>query len=353
MTLLFSLSIPPDLQEELEKRVEKGEVVPLDELRRKYVPNSADITALQSWLKAQGFQDIQIAQDGTGIYASANVAQIERTLQVKMVRVTKDGLTYTAAQNAPSLPADVGNGVQAIIGLQPFRRAHKHSSKRSPKKLNRASVITDRGNRMSLSPNVENAPPYLVQEILRAYNADGLTVTGKGQTIAILIDTVPADADLTAFWKLNGVECTLDQIEKINVNEVPLPAPEGEETLDVEWASGIAPGAKIRIYASGSLEFVELDRALDRILGDLPDQPRMRQLSISLGLGETFLGGPNGEVATQHHKFLRLAAAGVNVFVSSGDAGSNPDESGHSSTGATQAEYEASDPSIIGWGAQR
>jgi kumamolisin len=89
---------------------------------------------------------------------------------------------------------------------------------------------------------------------------------------------------------------------------------------------------------------------LFQIIADLQSQPGMRQLSISLGLGETFMGGPQGEVATQHQKFLRLAAAGVNVFVSSGDAGSNPDDTGHSSTGPTQAEYESSDSSVIGVG---
>src|SRR5690349_11181774 len=47
-----------------------------------------------------------------------------------------------------------------------------------------------------------------------------------------------------------------------------------------------------------------------------------------------------GEVAAQHQKFLRLAAAGVNVFVSSGDAGSNPDQTGHGTGGPLQAEYE-------------
>src|SRR5207247_9575085 len=130
----------------------------------------------------------------------------------------------------------------------------------------------------------------------------------------------------------------------------PLQAPEGEETLDVEWSSGIARGATIRVYASGSLQFVDLDRALDRIIADLPTHPGMRQLSISLGLGETFLGGPTGEVAVQHQKFLRLAAAGVNVFVSSGDAGSNPDQTGHGSGGPLQAEYEASEPAVIGVG---
>ena len=45
----------------------------------------------------------------------------------------------------------------------------------------------------------------------------------------------------------------------------------------------------------------------------------MRQLSLSFGLSEAFMGGPKGEVAVQHQKFLLLAAAGVNVFCSSGD----------------------------------
>jgi kumamolisin len=40
----------------------------------------------------------------------------------------------------------------------------------------------------------------------------------------------------------------------------------------------------------------------------------------------------------------------VNVFVSSGDAGSNPDQTGHGSGGPLQAEYEASDPAVIGVG---
>jgi kumamolisin len=185
--------------------------------------------------------------------------------------------------------------------------------------------------------------------VLKAYNADDLPVTGKGQTIAILIDTFPANADLRAFWQRNNVAATVAQIKKINVKGGHLPAREGEETLDVEWASGIAPGATVRVYASGSLAFVDLDRALDRILADLPSQPGLRQLSISLGLGETFLGGPQGEVAVQHQKFLQLAAAGVNVFVSSGDAGSNPDDTGGSG-GPLQAEYAASDPCVIGVG---
>lgn len=340
MTVLFSLSMPSDKQADLEAKVAAGQTVSPNELKSTYTADKTDTSKLVSWLKAQGFTNVKTSPNGTGVYADATAAQIEKSLQVNMVRVTRDGITYTAAKDAPSLPSEVAGSVHAIIGLQPFRHANKH----------RMLPIRKRSNRTSASPNVDNAPPYLVSEILKAYQADGLNLTGSGQTIAILIDTFPADDDLTQFWAANHLPNNLTRIQKINVNGGQLPATEGEESLDAEWTSGIAPGATIRIYASGSLEFVDLDKALDAILDDLQTIPGLRQLSISLGLGETFMGGPNGEVATQHQKYLRLAAAGVNAFISSGDAGSNPDSSGHDSTGPTQAEYGASDPAVIGVG---
>ena len=344
LTLLFSLEIPKQATKQMEKAVERGEVIPPDQLQG-FATNPKRLQRLRDWLTKEGFQITHVSPDGTSVYAHARVDQIEKSLGVNMIRVTKDGFTYTATRDAPSLPADVGTGVHAIIGLQPFRQAHKNSRKCVPHHVSRASAGAP-----SSGTNVQKTPPYLISDILKAYNADGLSLTGKGQTIAILIDTHPEPNDLKAFWTANGLSTSIGQITMINVSGNPLPPPEGEESLDAEWASGIASGANVRIYASGSLRFVDLDRALDQIIADLPTQPGMRQLSVSLGLGERFMGGPQGEVAVQHQKFLRLAAAGVNVFVSSGDAGSNPDESGHNPTGPLQAEYESSDPSVIGVG---
>jgi kumamolisin len=344
MPLLFSLEIPKKARERMERAVERGEVLSPDQLAASSA-NAKQLAKLRAWLTKEGFEIDHVSPDGTSVYAKASVDQIEKSLGVRMIRVTKDGFTYTATQNAPSLPADVGAGVHAVIGLQPFRQAHKNSRKCVPHHVNRTPAAAS-----SRSKKTQSTPPYLVSEILKAYNADGLSLTGKGQTIAILIDTHPLQDDLKTFWAENGLSTSVGQIAMVNVSGDPLPPPEGEESLDAEWASGIAPGANVRIYASGSLRFVDLDRALDQIIADLPGHPEMRQLSISLGLGERYMGGPQGEVAVQHQKFLRLAAAGVNVFVSSGDAGSNPDESGHSPTGVTQAEYESSDPSVIGVG---
>ena len=97
-------------------------------------------------------------------------------------------------------------------------------------------------------------------------------------------------------------------------------------------------------------DFVDLDLALDQIIADMASEPGMRQLSISLGLGETFMGSADGEVATENQKFLTLSAAGVNVFVSTGDAGSNPDDTGHSSDGPLQAEFQSTSPYVVAVG---
>jgi kumamolisin len=341
LSVHFSLSTAADVQKQLEETVASGQVATPEQIAKLYNASPADKDALVAWLKANAFEITGVSRDG--IYARAKASQIAKSLDVNMVPVTRDGVSYTSAQNAPSLPSKVAVAVQSINGLQPYRQANKHLRKYPVGNGNRSFARPG-----ALTPNIANAPPYLVSEILRAYNANGLGVTGAGQTIAILIDTFPDDADLTGFWNANGLPVTLAQIQKINVAGGTLPAPSGEETLDASWTSGIAPGATVRIYASGGLTFVALDQALDQIIADLPGQPGLRQLSISLGLGESFMS--SGEINTEHTKFLHLAAAGVNVFISSGDAGSNPDATGHDSTGPLQAEYQASDTAVIGVG---
>ena len=360
MTVLFSLAIPDSARADLQKMVAEGRVVSPKDLSKKYAADADDAKALTTWLKSEGFKIEKVSDDRTSVYAQGTVEQIQKSLRVNMVRVTRDGITFTAARDAPSLPSEVAKSVSAIVGLQPFRRAQKQfricmphegvAAQPTPKRAATKRTVAKRSAKAVAAAGAAPDPQhgYLVSQILKAYDADALSVTGKGQTIAILIDTFPAAADLKAFWTLNNLSTKIGQVEMINVKGGDLPPQDGEETLDAQWTSGIAPGAKIKIYASGSLKFVDLDRALDRIISDLASEPTMRQLSISLGLGEQFMA--RDEVKAQSLKFLRLAAAGVNVFVSSGDAGSNPDVHGQTASGPTQAEYESSDINVTGVG---
>lgn len=333
-TLNFAFQVPDAAEKELARRVEAGEQIPAAELDTKYALTEADTAPLKKWLASHGYTNVRETPDHLNVFANASADTVAKSMQVDIVRVTKKGITHTAARNAPSLPADIADKIHGVNGLQPFNQVNKHRDFRSPR-ATAAAVSAATGSKAGVTP------PFVPSEILAAFAGLDLGLDGSGQTIAILIDTFPNDEDLTAFWQKASVGGSLTRVQKINVSGGDLPPPEGEESLDAEWTSGIAPGANVSIYATGSLEFAPLEEGLQRILTDAKANPSLRIASISLGLGEHET--PSAAIRIQNGIFLRLAALGVNVMVSTGDDGSTPN-------GVLEVEYPASDPNVVAVG---
>lgn len=318
---------------EFQRRIASGARVPEAELERDYYPLAADYEAVAQWLRSEGFVITGSSAARLSLFARGSIRQIQKSFQVEMVQVVVDGKHYHTARTSPSLPEKIASPVLGVNGLQPYLKLKRHSS--------------------GMLPQTANKAPFLVSEIEGAYSAQGLGVTGSGQTIAILIDTFASSSDLTSFWSANSVVRT-GTVEEVNVTGTStLDTPSGEETLDEEWTSGIAPGADIRVYASGDLSFTSLDKALVRIVSDVsgssPAQPNLHQLSISLGIGEGYLSSTS-QMATDSQYFATLANAGVSVFAASGDGGSDPTSSGGTGGHTAEVNYYASDPSVTGVG---
>jgi len=306
----------------LQARIAKGEIIPPEEMAAKYYPLKADYRASLDWLTGQGLTITQTDPCQLGIFVSGSVDLIKKSLQTSVAKVSANGKTYIAAVTAPSLPASLAAAVLGINGLQPHIQPHSH--------LRKASAQTP------------NAPPFLPSEILKAYDANGLGLTGAGQKIAIVIDTFPANSDLTQFWTEAGVSQSTNNMEYVNVlNSRHLPNPSGEESLDAEWSSSIAPGAKVRVYATKDLTFAHIDQAYQAIINDLPTQPALHQVSCSFGAGEAQVS--SSQLQTDAQYFASMAGSGVSVFVSTGDDGYNPN-------GMIQCETPSSDPSVTGVG---
>jgi kumamolisin len=321
---------------ELQQRINKGELISAGEMEAKYDPLPADYQAVTDWITSQGFKITR--QDGNhlAIFVRGKVSQIQQALQVNFARVTAEGKEYTSAVTAPGVPTAVSSLLVGINGLQPHVRAHRHLLQRQ------------------LQPNslTGTNAPYLPSQIAQAYHANGLygsNITGAGQSIAIVIDTFPSKSDLQSFWTTYGVSQSINNIQFIQVVPGILPSPSGEETLDVEWSSSIAPSAQVRIYATTGLGFTDLDQAYQQVYSDVTANPALgiHQMSMSYGIGETYTSLSQCQTDAQY--FANLASAGVTVFASSGDGGSTPDSSG-GTTGPTQAESPASDPSVTGVG---
>ena len=162
-----------------------------------------------------------------------------------------------------------------------------------PKNGNRASHSIGKTHGKAApapEPNEGNKPPYLVSEIMKAYNADSLPVNGAGQTIAILIDTFPSTSDLEAFWTANSVPSNLNRVEMINVGGRAAARAIGRRDVgrgvDQRYRAGRDDShlcqrvARLRrfgpSYRPNYRRFAPLNRG-------------MRQLSISLGLGESYM----------------------------------------------------------------
>ncbi len=321
---------------DLKTRVDRGEHVSAQELAAKYEPLATDYQMVVDWLTGRGFTIVRQNSPPRAIFVQGSVSQIAQALKVNFARVTLRGKEYTSAVTAPSVPANIAALLVGINGLQPHLHAHTHLVKPND----------SGGSGVTYSPS----------QIAQAYQASGLYstgITGSGQTIAIVIDTFPAKSDLIAFWNGYGISQSINNIQFIQAVAGTLDAPTGEETLDVEWSSSMAPGAKVRVYAATDLDPIHLDEAYGKVYADATSHPELgiHQMSMSYGSGnvdDTTLS----QRQTDDGYFVELTSAGVTCFASSGDGGATPgeDANGTNENGSLQAESPASDPNVIGVG---
>lgn len=320
---------------ELQARVAKGEHISLQEMKARYEPSQADYDAVVSWITSQGLNITRRDSHHMALFARGTVTQVQQSLAVKFARVSLEGKEYTSATTAPSVPGTLSPLLLGINGLQPHLRAHKHIIKRTAQ----------------MTPAVSSAS-YLPAQIAQAYNVNTLynsNISGSGQSIAIVIDTFPNPSDLISFWQTAGISQSINNIQFIQAVPGALAAPSGEESLDVEWSSSMAPNARVRVYATTDLLDFDLDAGYQQVYDDVVNHPELgiHQMSMSYGEGETDI--PDSQLQTDDQYFAELSAAGVTLFASSGDDGSTPDDMG-SNTGPVQVENPASDPYVTGVG---
>src|SRR5271166_3820452 len=92
--------------------------------------------------------------------------------------------------------------------------------------------------------------PYTPAQIQQAYGFNSIALNGSGETIAIVdaYDDPNIQADLTTFDNRFGLPTpTVTRVNETGGTSLPKSDPTGgwelEESLDVEWAHAMAPGA--------------------------------------------------------------------------------------------------------------
>lgn len=325
-TMTFEVGLRMRNFDEMQARIARGELISPAEKAARYFPLPADHDNVVRWLKAQGLEVTRTDEDRLGIFARGTVDAVARAFQVSFARVTTPDGEFTSAVTVPSLPSEMASVVLGVHGLQPHIRRHPISTPRAPP----ATTI--------------NVSGYLPSQIAAAYNATGVSVTGSGQTIAIYALAFPLQSDLTTFWSDAGVTQSVSNIQNISVAGGPVsPSADtlDEVSLDVEWASSLAPGATIRVYGASETDPAENDEIFQQVYADLATVKNMNVLSVSIGGNE--LDVPKDYLVLEAQYMANLASAGVTVLVASGDNGAKAE-------GKAQTTYPTSDPDVTGVG---
>lgn len=302
---------------ELETRLAHSEIISRDEMQARYFPLAADRERVRRWLESEGLTITSAPENNLAVFARAPVSEVARIFQTQFARVTSEGREYTSAIAAPSLPGSLGRAVAGIHGLQPHQRL---------KRLGTAP-----------QPQLQGAG-YFPAQIAKAYNTDSLNLDGTGQTIAIYSFGYPNNNDMLSFWTLAGMTHSFSSIDHVDVAggpTAPSIGPLAEATLDVQWVSALAPGARIRIYAADENDPVGDDELIQQVLADLPSQPGLHQFTISYGLDESV--ADRDYVAIEAQYMATLVSAGVTVFASSGDNGALDNEAENIEVGVPAA----------------
>jgi kumamolisin len=317
---------------EFHTRIDGGATISQTEMQARYLPLQADYDRVAHWLKSEGFVlDRNVDPKRLNIFAHHSVSEVGRVFQVKFARVaTADG-EFSSAVTAPSVPAAYGPSILGVLGLQPHVRFRKHYTLTKPQGSD-------------LGP----------ADVRYAYNVPS-GLTGAGQAIAVIMEGPgPVTADLSKFWSMCDSTQTTSNYTTISVDggaQSPSGA-EFEGALDVEWAGGMAPGAAVRFYDLGELSDIDAIDALTQISTDRLTVPNLNVVTMSFGSSE--YGTSADDNLSFHNLFGALVNDGVTLFASSGDGGSNPNDTGsgngYRSSYPLAVEYPASDPYVTAVG---
>ena len=343
------------------------------EFDARYAPAKSSVTAVQDWLRSQGFQITKTLPSGMYVEASGSVAKVESTFGTSVHNYSYLGKNVHANNSQLSLPANtpaaVTSAVSGVIGIDQGT-ALKHTAATEPGPPPGARYGVPPCSAYYAQKVASDKPaaygkhqPYAVcgygpQQLQGAYGESALLkagINGRGTTVAIT-DAYAAPTIYQDAQKYNKVHhqplFKPGQFSQIvpgpndfdNVDLCGAQGWYGEETLDVEAVHAMAPGAKV-VFVGATDCLSGLDNAwaetIDNHVADVITN------SWTDGTDDiTLLGTDYVEFYEQFS--TEAALTGITVNFSSGDDGDHT--AGGTDVASKTVEFPADLPLVTGVG---
>ncbi len=311
---------------------------------------------MQSALRDLGFQVGHTPDSGLLVTARGTVAQIKTAFHVSQNLYSYRGKTLRAHAEDPTIPAALSGLVSHISGLDDSRLLMRPAhSQRTATADTSATIQPPYGYPVGFpcsnywgdtTAQLESPSPFpygsdlpwlpcgsTPQQIQQAYGADRVSETGKGVRIAItdLYYSPTLMKDANRFFANHNLplltSANFQQMFPSNVNYVPPGDPcnatgwWGEQTLDVEAAHSMAPGAFI-VFVAGvcnALDQVDNGVAIDPLYQVIDNR-----LADIVSNSWAYYGEEDvspAQIESDNAEFMQAAAQGMSLLFGSGDWG--------------------------------
>jgi subtilase family serine protease len=365
-----------------------GHYLSAEQARSRYGPTVAQAAAVTAWLTNQGFT--VTAHDQHAIDVSGTVAQINAAFDTQVSEYdtvyTFDDYSFTSrlpgVTGGFSVPAKIADDITSVTGISVVDLSGSGSDTKSARsattptpgmsaKAKRPAATTRAAADVECSAywgqHTASIPTayghsradvgicgYTPGQLRSAYGVTGSADTGKGRTVAILIDNylTGIEADTDRFFKAHGLNGfapgqfsqvlspTLEQ----TCTENSTLGQEDEIGIDVQAVHMAAPDAKV-VLVGTDCDYVTDSFLEDQLAGaeKIVDQRLADVVSSSWGLPETSFAP--AEMAPWDATFQLGALEGISFAFATGD---ESDESNHADGSIfydpTFTHFPASDP---------
>lgn len=287
----------------------------------RYGAGAEDLQRVEVFGRAHGLTVVESSAGRRSVILRGSVANLSAAFGVTLKRCEGDGVQYRGREGSITIPADLADIVQAVLGLD-----------------NRPQA--DTRVRIAAAPSVSYTPVQIAKLYDFPAGADG-----SGQCVGIVeLGGGFSQADFAAYLSSLGLTAqTVTTVSVDGATETPGQDSNAdvEVMLDAEIVGAIAPKAAIVMYFAPNTDQGFLD-AVTTAIHDTKNNPSV--ISISWGAPEADWTQQSLDALSS--AISAAAALGVTVCIASGDGGS----SDGIDDGKSHADFPASSPYALGCG---
>lgn len=292
---------------------------------KQYGASAPDVSRLRTFAKANHLTISEDLSHCRTIILSGSAESIAKAFGVEFALFQHPRASYVASTQAPSVPTDLKDIVEAVLGLhnRPIAARHRHwtSSKRGTH-----SSVRDLADIYAFPKDTDGTGQTIgLIELGGGFNPEDIADFCAGLGISTpRITSVNVRNGANRPAKRDDIRRLLQCVSgkrKMSSSEMASDAVEAaqstiEVTMDIEIVAALAPGAHIVVYFATPNE-QGIYNALTHAIHDSHNRPDV----LSISWGEPEIGLSDSYIHAIDQALLAAAHLGITVFASSGDAG--------------------------------